>query len=1023
MIIKGNRHSNGVKLARYMMTGKDGERAELGQLRGFASDNIVDAFRDVHNLADATKAKNPFFHVQVRLPEGERITRDQWEHTADRIQKRLGLEGQPRVTYFHIDEMTGEEHMHLALSLIDEETLHAKAVPFFKMRLKALSRELENEFDITRVQNEREGPIKYAATKDEQQQAQRLGFDKDEIRNTIRACWDRCDNGRRFEAELAHEGLILAQGDQRNLVVVDHAGGLHALGKRILDVNKKVMLERMADHDLNQLPSVEQARDFIRDISREHQQEKPDVLDALKQDLAEVNKLIASADPEQVKRARLKLEHDEAQEQIEALNRATVGNVKRDMAEIDQLIVSYFARHNEHQEKPAPVWDRDRANNDWQDAVIDAAIEKEKIEGRFAEPKPRETRARQQGKEQPRPPAPELGKTQGEIRLARSLTDGPQGFANALEDRGFILARITPDDIKTEMEQLRKEWEQRRRDPQTWMEHEGGFSALNPELQDSARRSYDEWNEARDKEKQKQFTVEDYVDFVQKKWLEGPKSQLERATGELAVIAPFGSVYTLTPRNTGLDRDELREYLKGIDRAALLSVTDAQAVIQDVREHQREEWLHNRREEWLARQPLGRTSGEIRLAYSLTQTGQEFASAIEDRGSILACMTGTDAERLNRWERQRLKEEWKALAPEKTGNSQSKELAPEDKYRAGELVVVNQYGQIFQLTQHNTGHDIDARAERLKDIDRAALLSVTAAQGVMKNFQQHRQEERQKDWQQKGEEWLRPAREEHWPTMPPQPERKSPGLFEQAATEATRDNRAENLKGVAAHVWTAWRESDSRKAFAAALDDKGIAFAVTTKEEADRSHSKEAAFARAVGNYVPRFKEGEIVIVTEARPEYRRDGETTEPRSRVHKVDQSLAAKFIKGLDNRSSLQGIDATKQASDQRAQQRSADWQAIGLERATNIRRGARTRVGNTKDNLHKSPAAILKPVDMGLNVIGKPLKLLEDLFEGLFAPKLTPEQIAARDRQADAREQEQREAAQQRERERDPGGRER
>lgn len=71
MIAKGNRHNNGAKLARYMMTGnyeKD-ERAELYQLRGFASDNIRDAFRDVEVMAEATKADNALFHVQVRLPQ------------------------------------------------------------------------------------------------------------------------------------------------------------------------------------------------------------------------------------------------------------------------------------------------------------------------------------------------------------------------------------------------------------------------------------------------------------------------------------------------------------------------------------------------------------------------------------------------------------------------------------------------------------------------------------------------------------------------------------------------------------------------------------------------------------------------------------------------------------------------------------------------------------------------------------------------------------------------------------------
>ncbi len=45
MISIGTTHDNGGKLATYMVASKPGERAELWQLRGFASDDIADAFR------------------------------------------------------------------------------------------------------------------------------------------------------------------------------------------------------------------------------------------------------------------------------------------------------------------------------------------------------------------------------------------------------------------------------------------------------------------------------------------------------------------------------------------------------------------------------------------------------------------------------------------------------------------------------------------------------------------------------------------------------------------------------------------------------------------------------------------------------------------------------------------------------------------------------------------------------------------------------------------------------------------
>jgi hypothetical protein len=402
MIIKGNRHSNGAKLAAYLMNGgKHGERVEAPELRGFGSynDDMFKAFSFLHVMAEG-EIENPLFHVQVRLPEGEQITREQWELTADRIEKRLGLTGQPRALVYHIDEQTGERHIHLTFSLIDEETLHAKPVDFFKRRMKALARELEKEFDITRVKNEREGPIKYAAKKNEQQQAQRLDVDKDELRNTIRACWDQSDCGKSFQAALEHEGMILAQGDQRGLVVVDHAGGVHALGKRILDVNKKAMLERLADLDITELPSVQQTQSFIREMQVELQPEP------------------------------------------------------------------------QPQEKKPPNWNRDRANQSWEDAVINAAIEQEKIQRQFVDPKPGKSEARAGSREKEGEAQPEqtstdprdqckdaAQETAGAVRPQRPLQPieqklwgayrsgpAPDDFAAALDSQGVAFARVTGEE-------------------------------------------------------------------------------------------------------------------------------------------------------------------------------------------------------------------------------------------------------------------------------------------------------------------------------------------------------------------------------------------------------------------------------------------------------------------------------------------------------------------------------------------------------------------------------------------------
>ncbi|HLJ45456.1 MAG TPA: hypothetical protein VKU01_05590 [Bryobacteraceae bacterium] len=277
MIAKGTTHDNGGRLARYLVKGKDDERAELWELRGFASDEIVEAFRSIHVIAAATKAEQPFFHVQVRNPEGESLTREQWQYTADRIERMLGLSDQPRAIAFHIDEKSGERHMHVAWSRIDEETLTAKALPFYKDRLKKISRELELHFGLTLVPNERDGEIKYAPTRAEDEQARRLGLDAHQVRETIRDCYTRSDSARSFEAALAEEGMVLAAGSRRDYLVIDQAGGMHALGKRLLDVSAAEIRDRFADLPREQLPSVEQARAFLHEqaLDRHREQAAP----------------------------------------------------------------------------------------------------------------------------------------------------------------------------------------------------------------------------------------------------------------------------------------------------------------------------------------------------------------------------------------------------------------------------------------------------------------------------------------------------------------------------------------------------------------------------------------------------------------------------------------------------------------------------------------------------------------------------------------------------------------------------
>jgi hypothetical protein len=406
MISKGTAHNNGAKLARYMVTGKEGERAELWKLFGFASDNIADAFRDVQIMAAGTKCQQPFFHVQVRTPEGEELTRDQWGHVAKRIQSILGLNGQPGAISFHIDEATGHEHMHLAISRIDQDTLTARALPFFKRRLKEVSRELEKELGLTIVTNERIGPIKYAPTRAEEEQARRLGVDIREIRQTIRNCYDRSDCGRSFEAALAPEGLILTQGDRRDFMVIDAEGGMHALGKRILGVTATQIRNRLSDLDRDQLPGVEQARSHVAEREIARQREKREKM----------------ADPD---REEMRWQN--------SLARAAIRKEK-----VERQFVEPRERKGEARNRPEPG---SRGEKRW--PITPPMAEPIRTYARYHF----EGAAHDTTRPQPEQAMPEkLRGAAAHIWTAWRQSDSAKAFAAALDEKGIVLAAVTKEE-------------------------------------------------------------------------------------------------------------------------------------------------------------------------------------------------------------------------------------------------------------------------------------------------------------------------------------------------------------------------------------------------------------------------------------------------------------------------------------------------------------------------------------------------------------------------------------------------
>lgn len=105
------------------------------------------------------------------------------------------------------------------------------------------------------------------------QQAAKSGIQPREVADTVKQLWTEADTARSFAAALPKEGFMLALGN-RDLVVLDRAGDVHTLA-RCLNLRVADIRERMTEIDRSKLPTVEQAREAIREQNAKREKPAP----------------------------------------------------------------------------------------------------------------------------------------------------------------------------------------------------------------------------------------------------------------------------------------------------------------------------------------------------------------------------------------------------------------------------------------------------------------------------------------------------------------------------------------------------------------------------------------------------------------------------------------------------------------------------------------------------------------------------------------------------------------------------
>lgn len=279
MIIKAISRSSGSQLAAYLMQEHkaDRDQAELLELRGFATPDLKAALCSVELEAEKTRCKNPLYHVSFRPDHGEHLTPEQWQASIDKLEHRLGLDGQARAVVLH--EHEGEQHIHVVWSRIDREKNRALDLSFDAEKRVEIAREIEREYglrELAPAHERSQEPLSRADCEQAKRQGRDLA-DIREVKETIRECWARSDNGESFETALDQANLVLARGDtpRAPLVIVDEYGKVHGVA-RTLGEKKHTVENRLADLDREALPSVAQAKEYQAEQERQHEQARAD---------------------------------------------------------------------------------------------------------------------------------------------------------------------------------------------------------------------------------------------------------------------------------------------------------------------------------------------------------------------------------------------------------------------------------------------------------------------------------------------------------------------------------------------------------------------------------------------------------------------------------------------------------------------------------------------------------------------------------------------------------------------------
>lgn len=358
MILKASTRSGAGRLALHLLNEEDNDHVDIHELRGFVADDLKGALQEINAISKGTRCEEYMFSLSLSPPAGELVNIDIFENSIEKIEKKLGLGGQPRAVVFH--EKEGRRHAHCVWSRIDAEKMKAIELPYWKEKLNSLSKEfyLENGWKLPEghIDRSRSNPVNFGLA--EWQQAKRQGEDPRVIRAVLQEAWITSDNVGSFSSALEDRGFTLAAGDRRSMVAVDYLGEVYSLTKN-LGIKTKELVAKLGNP--KHFPSVREAKEKLSGKMKK-------MIENIQRDVR--NDIAKQAEPILAERLALRERHRSERERMEEyhLKRETMemknraAKLPKGLAGIwHRLTGKYQAIRNENERSKAIAVARDRA--------------------------------------------------------------------------------------------------------------------------------------------------------------------------------------------------------------------------------------------------------------------------------------------------------------------------------------------------------------------------------------------------------------------------------------------------------------------------------------------------------------------------------------------------------------------------------------------------------------------------------------------------------------------------------------